>query len=445
VTTAPAVALGFVACGGDDLVLPHDAAPGAIEAARGDRQSGTVAAALRDSIVVLVTDDAGRPMPDVPVEFVVPAGSGGSLVPGTAVTGDDGQAGAKWTLGEQAGTQSVDARVAGASQIAVRLTATARADAAASVAAASGDGQSATVGTALGDSLVVRVTDAFGNPVSGATVDWDADPGSISPRSVETGADGLASARRVLGAAAGTQTAAASAPGLVGSPVIFTHNATPGSAASLVMVSGDGQSAAPGAELPDPLVVRLVDGAGNPLRGRAVTWIVGLGGGSVSPTTGETDADGLASARLTLGPSAGPNEANAVVSGVEIVTFAAMATGDGGGGGGGGGESGDHLVFQVQPSDARQKERITPSVVVALVDRSGAVVRDQKVSIELELVSGSGKLGGKTEHDTRDGVATFDDLKVDEPGEGKVLRASAREHAELGTVESRAFRIEGKD
>ena len=84
-------------------------------------------------------------------------------------------------------------------------------------------------------------------------------------------------------------------------------------------------------------------------------------------------------------------------------------------------------------------------MVVAVVDRNGKVVKEPKIKIELELSGGSGKLEGKLERDTRDGVAVFDDLKVDDPGDGKVLRASARDHAELGTVESRSFRIEEKD
>jgi hypothetical protein len=110
--------------------------------------------------------------------------------------------------------------------------------------------------------------------------------------------------------------------------------------ADLLPVSGDSQSARPGDVVPVPLVVRLVDDRGNAVPGGAVSWIVGDGGGSVSPVTAETDSAGLASTRLTLGPSPGANTANAVVSGVDVVTFTASATGDGGGGGRGKGHSG---------------------------------------------------------------------------------------------------------
>lgn len=212
-----------------------------------------------------------------------------------------------------------------------------------------------------------------------------------------------------------------------------------GPASELLKMAGDEQSARAGAELPGSLVVRLVDQQGNGVPAGAVTWVVGAGGGTVSPATATTDERGMVSARWTLGPSPGPNSANAVVSGVDVVTFTASATG---GGGGGRGPGPDHLLFQVQPSDARKGERITPAVVVAVLDREGNLVRDEKVKIQLELVAGSGNLGGKEEMDTRDGVATFDDLKVDEAGEGKVLRALAPDDSYLGTVESEAFTIQ---
>jgi hypothetical protein len=436
-----AAAVGAFACGGGDLVLPGDGGGAVISAVRGDSQSGTVGLPLADSIVVLASDEQGRPVAGVSVEFAIPPGGpGGEVIPRTARTGDDGRAGAQWVLGSVAGSQVADASVVGADQVAVRFKADAGAAAAHAIAAVSGDGQSATVGTSLPDSLVVRVTDEFGNPVGDAPVEWSADGGSISPGRAQTDADGRAAARRILGTSAGSQTAAASSPELDGSPVTFTHTAMPGSAASLVLVSGNAQSAAPGSELPDPVVVRLVDEQGNGMPNRAVTWVIGTGGGNVSPATDETDAAGLASARWTLGPSAGPNTLNAVVSGVDVLTFTATGTGGGGGGGGGGGA--DHLVFQVQPSDARVKERITPAVVVAVVDRNGDLVREPKTKIRLELASGTGKLEGKQEKDTKDGVAQFDDIKVTEPGDGKVLRALAPDDAHLGTVESRPFRVE---
>jgi hypothetical protein len=116
----------------------------------------------------------------------------------------------------------------------------------------------------------------------------------------------------------------------------------PGPPADLLRVAGDSQSARAGNEVPAPLLVRLVDGQGQPVHDAAVSWVVGDGGGNVSPATAQTDTAGLASTRLTLGPSPGVNTANAVVSGVDVVTFIANATGGGGGDGGGGGRGNGH-------------------------------------------------------------------------------------------------------
>jgi hypothetical protein len=116
----------------------------------------------------------------------------------------------------------------------------------------------------------------------------------------------------------------------------------PGPPADLLRVSGDSQSARVGNDVPVPLVVRLVDDQGSPVHDAAVSWVVGDGGGSVFPVTAQTDSAGLASTRLTLGPSAGTNTVNAVVSGVDIVTFTASATdGHRHGHGGEDGDNGD--------------------------------------------------------------------------------------------------------
>jgi alpha-tubulin suppressor-like RCC1 family protein len=106
-----------------------------------------------------------------------------------------------------------------------------------------------------------------------------------------------------------------------------------GAAAALLVVSGDGQSGSVGTQLAQDFVVRVNDGAGNPVANVAVTWAVTAGGGSITPTNGTTDAAGHSQARLTLGPSVGANTASASVSGVSSVNFTANGVTGGGGGG----------------------------------------------------------------------------------------------------------------
>jgi hypothetical protein len=144
----------------------------------------------------------------------------------------------------------------------VNFTATALSGTGAAMELANGDNQTAPVRSALPDSLVVRVADALGNPVAGVDVQWTvAGGGSISPTTVTTGADGLAAAERVLGSAAGAQSATAASTGLT--PVAFTHTAIAANPTVLLLVSGDAQAGAAGSALADSLVVRLEDPDGN--------------------------------------------------------------------------------------------------------------------------------------------------------------------------------------
>jgi Bacterial Ig-like domain (group 1) len=212
----------------------------------------------------------------------------------------------------------------------------------------------------------------------------------------------------------------------------------------LVVVSGDEQSAKPGDDLPDPLVVKVVDAQGNPVANAPVSWDAG-GGGSVSPETAQTDAAGLASARLTLGADEGVYTVSAAVTGLEAVTFTASAANGGPAPPGNPPTFPYRLEIVLQPTVAFAGQRFTPPLVVAVTDENGMVVRDFKTKIEIVLAAGSGSLEGKREQDTKDGTATFTDLKLDEIGLGKVLRASAPKDPFVSAAESAPFAVIGFD
>ena len=178
----------------------------------------------------------------------------------------------------------------------------------------------------LTDSLLVKITDRYGNAVSGSVVGWaPTGGGSVSPVSSTTGTAGTAATRRTLGAAAGPQGATATAAGLKGSPVAFTMTALPAAPASLIKASGDNQTAAAGSAVPESLVVRLLDANGNGVAGRSVTFAIATGAGSTSPTSATTNANGRAATRWTLGTTAGGNSLIASSSGFSV-TFQATAT-----------------------------------------------------------------------------------------------------------------------
>jgi hypothetical protein len=427
-----------LACNGSDLVLPADGTPAQLTITRGDGQPGSPGTPLPDSLEVQVQDERGEPLPGTTVTFTVGSEAPGAQVsPEAPKTRSDGTARAAWVLGGTSGTQTVVAQVdrGSADPLTVTFNASVGPAPARVIASAGGDEQSAPARSQLENPLVVLVTDGFGNPVAGVSVDWNAENGSVNPGSSVTGDDGKASTMWTLGSSTGPQSATATSVDLEGSPVTFTATALPGSPNTLELVSGNNQSAAAGAELQDPLVVRLLDDAGNGVPNRAVSWVVATGGGSVNSVTSNTDENGRASTRWTLGAQ-GNNTLNAVVSGVGVVGFTANATGGGGGGGGGGDPVPTRLDFRVQPSDTEEGGTISPDVQVQVLDQFDNLVTDQDFSITLELLDKKDEVRADGTNSTQSGVATFT-IRIDRRGDYR-LRASTDG---LPSVESDRFKV----
>jgi hypothetical protein len=78
--------------------------------------------------------------------------------------------------------------------------------------------------------------------------------------------------------------------------------------AAVLVVSGDLQTGTVGQELPQPLVVKVVDDAGRPVRDQLVNFRVTHGGGSVFAGSAITNREGIAQERWTLGTVAGDTQ-----------------------------------------------------------------------------------------------------------------------------------------
>jgi hypothetical protein len=100
-----------------------------------------------------------------------------------------------------------------------------------------------------------------------------------------------------------------------------------GPPASIVIYSGNGQSAAAGTALFDPLCTNVLDAAGHKLVGVVVTYTVATGGGQVAtPSTPSTDASGIATSGVwTLGATIGTQTVTASSPGAGSITFSAHA------------------------------------------------------------------------------------------------------------------------
>lgn len=302
--------------------------------ASGDGQTATVGTALVNPLRVLVTLDSAVQAGDT-VAWAASA-PGASVNPAKSVTDASGIATTMWTLGTTVGAESATATLTGAVGSPVSFSATASATPVpliAQTATASGDAQTATVATALANPLRVLVT-LSGTPQAGDTVTWGTTGtgASASPVKAVTDASGIATTTWTLGQAAGTQSATATLAGAGGSPVSFTAVANAGAATQLGVAAGDGQTGSPSTALATQLAAKASDAFGNGVSGVAVTWQVTGGTGSVNPTSGSTDASGLAKTTLTLGAAPGAVTVTATSAGLTgspatfHATIAAAAT-----------------------------------------------------------------------------------------------------------------------
>jgi hypothetical protein len=291
---------------------------GSLAIVQGDGQTAAVGTQL-DPFLVRVLDGAGGPVIGAIVEWSVVAG-GGDLSSATSLSGEGGLADVVYTLGTGAGTQEVRASVVG-SPLEVIFTATAVAGAPAALVSVSGDGQTGQAGIPLPAPLVVRVEDAFGNPVPGAEVTWEAETGSVEPGSGISGEEGLVSTVWTPGGALGLRTTGAFSGEL--DPVSFEAQIGPGPPAFVFVVEGDGQEAPVEEALPEPIVVEVQDAFENTVEGVTVTWEVEEG--SIDPGTSETGENGRTQASWTLGAEPGSVSGTAAVSGLDPAVFSATA------------------------------------------------------------------------------------------------------------------------
>ena len=422
----PAVLLA-AACSGSDLVLPDQTEPAHIEVVAGTNQAGAVGTMLQEPLVVRVTDVQDRPVGERRVAFLLGSGAdGGTLEPDTSLTDSDGRATVRWVLGSSQGIQQVQAKVVSAVPLSTTFTATASAGVAARLEAVRGDGQTATAGSELPDSVVVRTLDAAGRPVGGIMVEWTVTGGgSVSAAATVSGPDGMTGVRRTLGPAAGAQATVATVDGVEGSPVTFAATAAVGDAGRLAIEVQPPTSAQSGLPFSRQPQVQLVDANGNEVarQGLAVTASVfsGPGGATlVGSRTASTNGQGLA-VFSDLGISGGPGSyrLNFAGTAVEGATSATIVLSAG---------AASALKIVTQPSGSVAPGQPFPTQpAVQLVDASGNVVAKPNVAVTAGIESGGGTLGGTATVSTdNSGVARFTDLSIaGSPGVRRLIFASS--------------------
>jgi hypothetical protein len=296
----------LLSCRGDGPAGNSRQVPAALQVVSGDAQQDTVGKELAAPVVVRVVDAEGRPVAGQAVNFRV-TGGGGSVFAGAAVTGADGIVRERWTLGTStADAQTLEARAVdnstGAGLVFGAFTATPLADAPAVMEYVSGNGQRGAPGAELGDSLLVRLLDEYGNPTPGVTVTFTpgTGAGTLSRTTDVTSATGHASTRWTLDPAARGLRSVAAAAGDVATAFEARAVVPPGPPARLVVVSGDEQLGRVGEPLPLHNVVRVEDANGNPVPGVTVRFGHPSFASRLDPPVAVTDDEGLARTRWTL-------------------------------------------------------------------------------------------------------------------------------------------------
>jgi len=389
----------------------------AIALVAGINQRALAGKTLPQAVVVRATNRRGGPASGKRVTFRLTDGQG-QIDPASAITDADGRARATWTLGSYPGRQTLFASV---ENVDSSLAVLAEADpvpgntrVVSLVERVSGQ-----AGDLLPDTVAIRVTDSAGRVLADVPVRWTAvDGGSVESLSARTDSLGVASARWTLSKKTGMQRLRAQVGGgsaLGVPPVTIDASALAGAASAIAVVSGDGQRAAAGAQLPRAIVIRVVDANGASVVGAALS--LAPSGGNLSDSTLVTDSIGTARTRWTMGHSAGDYTLAVHLEGVKkLLKIAAHATP----------AAPANLAFDDMPGEKRSKESVKVKRLFALVTdvygnpvpearvnfsvKSGTVAPSRAVSDARGRAALTWKLGSKTGEQTLSGVVRGSDV-----------------------------------
>ncbi len=408
----------------------------AIQASGGTPQSTTVLAPFAVPLQVLVSDSAGNPLNGVAVSFTAPAtGASATLSSATATTDASGHAGVSAVANAAVGSYTVTASVAGAGVTPTAGFALTNVGGTGVNLAFTQQPVNTPAGTVMAP-VVVKVTDSGGNPVSAVTIALTAQggPGILSGAApVATDASGLATFSNLSIDKTGTYALRASDGTRFSTSNSFVIG--PGTASSITVLAGNGQSAAVTTNYASQLKARVQDALGNGVPGVAVTFTAPASGASVTfsgPATVTTDSSGVAAISVTANTQVGSFQVTATAPGTAAPAVFSLTNVSG---------SASHLSFVQQPSSAVSGAVITPPVTVQLTDSIGNNVAQAGVAVTLSLNPAAGRsaalTGTTTVATSASGLATFADLSIATAGSYQLTAVGTS----LVSAQSSAFTI----
>ena len=176
--------------------------------------------------------------------------------------------------------------------------------------------------------------------------------------------------------------------------------------ADVEVLFGEDQVGPAGAQLPNPIVVGVLDAAGNPLPNTPISFVVVAGGGSVQDATPRTDDLGLALVRWTLGGSMHVEQRLEARAGSAVATILATAG------------PGEPARLEIVPPT--QGANVYPGARV--LDQFGNAVPG--VTVTFRVIAGGGTVEGATVESNALGVALVGRWNLGAPG-ANTLEASS--------------------
>jgi hypothetical protein len=146
---------------------------------------------------------------------------------------------------------------------------------------------------------------------------------------------------------------------------------------TLTLVQGNLQAVQGGLDLPNPVVVRLLDTQGAPIAKTAVGFSVILGGGAVNPGSALTDENGEARTKWTVGTGDVNQILQAKVAGLDPLTINATAL-----------LPSDLAVAQGGNQSARPSAALPNPLVVRVLGPNNAPMKN--VTVAFQVITGGG-------------------------------------------------------
>jgi hypothetical protein len=241
-------------------------APANLAMQSGNGATGIVNQELVTPLAVRVTDANSNGIDGVPVFFELIQGTG-QLSQNVVYSANGGFASTKITFGDESGNRSIRASALRLNGSPLFFTVTARAANATTMQVVPRtNNQRGTAGLPLNFPLQVKITDAFGNPISGVNVDFlvkrgGGNLGGNPTATVASNAQGIAEVPWTVGA--GSNEAEALSAGLAGSPLQFVATGVSGNNFPIFADVQD-RSASEGGRI--EFVLNAIDADNDPVR-----------------------------------------------------------------------------------------------------------------------------------------------------------------------------------